>query len=255
MQVTPLHITQQGQGPSLVLLHGWGVNSAVFGPLAQELSQHYTVLNIDLPGFGNSPICFGGLSQWTDMIAAQLPDNAIVLGWSLGGLVAMDLAIKYPNKVSKLITVASSPCFMANENQQWPGIAPKILEQFLHQLSLHTDKTIERFLAIQAMGSEDARADIKQLKQLLETKPKAHPIALNQGLEMLQDVDLRQQISEISQPWLRIWGRLDGLVPKRVIELMPDNGDNEILAKASHAPFISHRHECIQKLYKWLLIN
>lgn len=244
-----LCIHQQGRGPDLVLLHGWGVNSAVFAPIATELSQQFNVLNIDLPGFGDSEECFGGIKHWSDLIAANIPDNTTVLGWSLGGVVAMDLALRHANKVSKLITIASSPCFLARESEQWPGVSPAILDQFLHQLSLRPEKTIERFLAIQAKGSENMRTDIKQLKHVIETKTSL--IGLNQGLEILKNVDLRCQIAGISQPWLRIWGGRDELVPRQVIELLPNNAKDAILDNASHAPFISHFPDFIQIVRKW----
>ena len=244
-----LFIHQEGQGSDLVLLHGWGVNSTVFAPIAKELSRDYKVFNVDLPGFGESEECFGGIEFWTNVIAENIPDDAILIGWSLGGLLAMNLAIHHSNKVNKLVTIASSPCFLANENEQWPGMSPQIFDQFSHQLNLDPDKAVERFLAIQAIGSESMKVDIKQLKHAIETK--ARLTGLNQGLDILKNVDLRQQISNISQPWLRIWGGRDGLVPRQVIERLPNNAHDAILGKASHAPFISHRLEFIQILLKW----
>lgn len=246
-----LHIESIGQGPDLVILHGWGVNSAVFAPLKDALAE-YRVHYVDLPGFGHSQAVEGDIQDWLAAIMQQVPETAIWTGWSLGGLVATLAAIHYPERVSALCTIASSPCFMAREN--WPGIPPEVLGQFASQLTKDLDKTVERFLAIQAMGSQTAKADIKQLRELVLARPQAQQSALAQGLSMLETVDLRAQISAIKQPWLRIWGRLDGLVPRRVVNAMPqlEHSQDMLMLKASHAPFISHSAEFIEAYLLWL---
>ena len=251
-----LHIEIIGQGPDLVMLHGWGVNSAVFTPLHQSLSQ-YRVHYVDLPGFGHSQQIEGGLSTWVDALVTALPEHAIWAGWSLGGLVATQAALSYPQKIKGLITIASSPCFMAKEDEAWPGIPPQVLNQFSEQLGQNLPRTIERFLAIQAMGSETAKEDIKQLRDLVLARPLPTATALAQGLSMLTDIDLRSQLTELQLPWLRIWGRLDGLVPKRVQPKMPmaSHIEDAMLAKASHAPFISHQQEFLQVFMPWLTLQ
>lgn len=248
-----LHIDIRGQGPDLVMLHGWGVNSAVFTPLHEALSQ-YRVHYVDLPGFGYSKCVEGGISAWVDTLTEVLPEQSIWVGWSLGGLIATQAALSYPQKIKALVTIASSPCFMARQDEAWPGIPPQVLNQFNKQLEQNLPKTIERFLAIQAMGSDTAKEDIKQLRDLVLARPLPDANALIQGLSMLTNIDLRQQLTQLQQPWLRIWGRLDGLVPKHVQSKMPISAQIEdiTLTKASHAPFISHRDEFLKVLLPWL---
>ncbi|MCC4833818.1 alpha/beta fold hydrolase [Shewanella sp. 10N.7] len=276
-----LHVHTVGEGQDLVLLHGWGVNSAVFHPLQTALS-HYRVHYVDLPGFGDSAENTGDINAWAAQLAQQLPKNAVWLGWSLGGSVATQIAITYPESVKALITVASSPCFMAQEaivqefseqdvfaqtdsdqdrvNQapenkaSWPGIAPKVLAQFSEQLQINLAKTVERFLAIQAMGSDTAKNDIAAIKKLVLAKPLPSQVVLDQGLGMLRTVDLRSQLSTIQQPWLRIWGRCDSLVPKKIIKLLPQATSIEDVVhnKASHAPFISHPQAFLAELLPWI---
>ncbi|MGL4937164.1 pimeloyl-ACP methyl ester esterase BioH [Shewanella sp.] len=248
-----VHVQTQGQGPELVLLHGWGVNGGVFSAMQEALPEYRTHV-VDLPGFGLSPPLAGGLDAWVDALVQALPANAIWLGWSLGGQVATQAALRYPSQIKGLVTIASSPCFIAKKEQGWPGIAPAVLSQFGAELGQDLPRTIERFLAIQAMGSVTAKADIKQLKDFVLSRPLASPMALTQGLAMLHDIDLRSQIGQIPLPWLRLWGRLDGLVPRGLLPLMPtgEHMSDVVLAKASHAPFISHQEECLQALRAWL---
>jgi len=250
---TKLHVKSIGQGHDVVMLHGWGVNGAVFTALPDLLPQ-YRFLFVDLPGFGESNVVAGDINDWLASIIANVPKSAIWIGWSLGGLVATLAALKYPQHVSALCTISSSPCFMAREEESWPGIPPNVLAQFATQLTQDLDKTIERFLAIQAMGSQTVKGDIKQLREWVLAKPQPQFTALDQGLDMLARVDLRNQLPLIKQPWLRIWGKLDGLVPRRVIKLMPNlsNSEDIILPKASHAPFISHTGDFVTALDRWL---
>ncbi|EPC4026966.1 pimeloyl-ACP methyl ester esterase BioH [Aeromonas salmonicida] len=239
-----------GQGPDLVLLHGWGMNGAVWHGIAQQLAAHYRLHLVDLPGFGNSPLREGSdysLPWLAEQIAIVLPQKCHLLGWSLGGLVASQLALTQPERLHSLITVASSPCFMARD--EWPGIAPKVLTGFNQMLAGDFRQTIERFLAIQAMGSEHARDDIRQLRHWLAERPAPQFAALEAGLGLLADVDLRDELLQLSLPWLRVYGRLDSLVPKASIALLDEcypASHSVVLEKASHAPFISHPQQFVE---------
>ncbi|WP_440892581.1 pimeloyl-ACP methyl ester esterase BioH [Aeromonas dhakensis] len=239
-----------GQGPDLVLLHGWGMNGAVWHGIVPALAACYRVHLVDLPGFGNSPLV--GEAEYSlpwlaEQVAAILPEQCHLLGWSLGGLVASQLALNHPERLHSLITVASSPCFMAQG--EWPGIAPKVLTGFNQMLAGDFKQTIERFLAIQAMGSEHARDDIRQLRHWLAERPAPQLAALEAGLGLLADVDLRDELVQLNLPWLRVYGRLDSLVPKASIPLLDERypaSRSVVLEKASHAPFISHPQQFIE---------
>ncbi|PSW19310.1 pimeloyl-[acyl-carrier protein] methyl ester esterase [Photobacterium sanctipauli] len=245
-----LYWHSEGQGSDLVLIHGWGMNGAAWQQLIPVLSEHYRVHVVDLPGYGHSHELF---AESVEEMARQLLDNspasATWLGWSLGGLVATQAALLAPERVSQLVTVASSPRFAAQHT--WRGIKPEVLADFRRQLDEDFQATVERFLALQAMGSPSARQDIKRLKEAVLSRPAPNPQALAAGLQMLEEVDLRDRLGEIAQPWLRIYGRLDGLVPVRVAKaldsLAPDS-QRQIFALASHAPFISHPDEFIRVL-------
>ena len=234
----------QGSGKALVLLHGWGMNSAVFSEFLPYLADELHITRICLPGFGqNASVLPDDYSLHTlaALVSEQVPDNAIVAGWSLGGLVAQQLALSYPDKVAGLITLASSPCFVSGSN--WKGIAPDVLKGFQRQLARDYEKTLDRFLAIQAMGSATAKQDVKTLRAQLRELPTPAELALAGGLALLETVDLRAEIGRINQPTLRIYGRLDSLVPTcsidRVHELHPA-ADTVVMPHAAHAPFISH---------------
>ena len=232
-----------GEGDlDLVLLHGWGLNAEVWRYTAERLAPHFRLHLVDLPGYGRSE-GFGPMSleEMADTVLAAAPQKAVWLGWSLGGLVASQIALSAPERVEKLITVASSPCFAAHD--EWPGIKSEVLHGFQHQLSEDFQRTVERFLALQTLGSDSARQDARMLKSVVLSQPMPSVEVLNGGLEILRQVDLRHALCQLSVPMLRIYGALDGLVPRKIVPLLdvlwPET-ESHIIEKSAHAPFISH---------------
>ncbi|POT55425.1 pimeloyl-[acyl-carrier protein] methyl ester esterase [Citrobacter amalonaticus] len=226
----------------LVLLHGWGLNAEVWHCVSEELSAHFTLHLVDLPGFGRSQgFTAMTLEAMAECVLQNAPDKAVWLGWSLGGLVASQVALTHPERVQALVTVASSPCFSARD--AWPGIKPEVLAGFQQQLSDDFQRTVERFLALQTMGTETARQDARALKKTVLAQPMPEVDVLNGGLEILKMTDLREPLKTLPLPFLRLYGYLDGLVPRKVVSLLDElwpESESQIFAKAAHAPFISH---------------
>ena len=107
--------------PELVVLHGWGMHSLVWDEVIPGLLEKFQVTVIDLPGFGRSPMPGGDydLEYLITHVLAVAPKKAVWLGWSLGGLVALAIAAKHPERVDGVIGVSCNPRFTRNE--QWPS--------------------------------------------------------------------------------------------------------------------------------------
>ena len=256
----------------LVLLHGWGLNSAVWQPLIESLpddfTQFFNIVTLDLPGFGvnvSVDITPYSLANICQSIINTITKPAIYVGWSLGGLVATEMALRFPEKVLALITVASTPRFIeekvqVEENIQviWPGIKANVLAAFHQQLQVNIEKTIDGFLKIQAMGSPHIRQDIKKISQLVFQQKMASQATLDQSLTLLESSDYRHTLQNVTQPFLRLYGNADSLVPKSVIEKVNEltpKSDVYIFKQASHAPFISHADDFKEILIQWLMVN
>ena len=127
----------------------------------------------------------------------------------------------------------------------------KVLKAFTAQLIDDFQLTIERFIALQAMGSPSARQDLRALKQAVLSRPMPNQQALLAGLNLLGEVDYRQQLHQVEIPTLRLYGRLDGLVPIQVAEdvaaLMP-NSQSYVFNQSSHAPFMTELEEFCQQV-------
>jgi pimeloyl-[acyl-carrier protein] methyl ester esterase len=265
------------QSIPVVLLHGWGLNSGVWQTLITNLPTNFTdffhIITVDLPGFGanvNKIISPYSLVNICRHIDKTIEQPAIYLGWSLGGLVATEMALSFPDKVLGLITVASSPRFLEQRSNEviddkvlntfiWPGIKPQVLDSFHHQLHLDTEKTINGFLKLQAMGSPHVRQDIKEISRLVFQYDMANKNTLDESLKLLETSDYRSKLVEINQPFLRLYGSADSLVPKSVIKhitkLAEYNSEQYLFERASHAPFISHPEAFIKVILDWLNVN
>lgn len=250
----PLYWQTEGEGSDLVLIHGWGMNGAVWQPIVEKLSSQYRVHTVDLSGYGYSAeLGSADFDEMVQQVLSQAPKKAAWLGWSLGGLIATQAALVSPERVSQLITVASSPRFAAEKG--WRGINPIVLSQFAEQLKADFTLTVERFMALQAMGSPNAKQDIKQVKRAVFSRPAPNQSTLATGLTILADIDLRERLSQLTMPVCRMYGRLDGLVPIKVAHDMDEyipHSTKVVFEQASHAPFISHSDEFIAELHRFL---
>lgn len=250
----PLYWQTSGEGGDIVLLHGWGMNGAVWHQTVEALSQHYCVHVVDLPGFGHSHQAhFDSIEHMAELVLASAPSKATWLGWSLGGLLATHIAVHHPERVERLITVASSPKFAAEK--PWRGIQPNVLSAFTDQLVEDFQRTIEQFMALQAMGSPSARQDVKSLKKAVLSRPSPNPKSLLAGLNLLADIDYRDMLGALQLPTLRLYGRLDGLVPAKVAkdvdQLMP-HSESFVFSASSHAPFMTEFDEFCQQITRFI---
>ncbi len=263
MTIVPanVHIEVKGSGPSLVLLHGWGMSGVVWQPLIKKLSNFFTLHIVDLPGMGLSrPTEPYHLHSIAEKIAEMLPAHVDILGWSWGGQVAMRIALNYPKTVRSLVLVDSTPCFVNKENlaaqAPWTqGISAEVFRNFAHSMDLNYHKTLTQFLTLQCMGDINARLTIRLLRKKLEERPAPTQQILRQALNILIDTDLRLEIEHLRKPILLIHGDKDTLVPVQAAHWMMQNLPTaylRVIAGASHAPFLSHQASFLEAVIQFL---
>ena len=235
---------RQGSGPDLVLVHGWGLHGGIWGELPARLAQHFRVTTLDLPGHGRSRTVGEtlSLSTFTDSVAELCPAPAIWLGWSLGGLIALNAALRHPHKVAKLVLVGTTPKFV--QAPGWPHAMPtEVFAEFARSLSQDYRATLLRFLSLQAGNNESTRALLKQLRAEMFAHGEPQPKALAAGLAILEQTDLRARLAEIQVPALVVHGSHDRLAPPAAGEYLSAQLSKARWLRvegAGHAPFLSH---------------
>ncbi|HEX2584274.1 MAG TPA: pimeloyl-ACP methyl ester esterase BioH [Steroidobacteraceae bacterium] len=248
-----VYVEINGDGPDIVLLHGWAMHGGVFAEVASLLAKSYRVHNIDLPGHGRSDAdkSIASLDQLTERIRPYVPQNAVVLGWSLGGQIALQLATCM--SLRALVLVSATPKFVADAS--WPkGMAPNVFAQFFARLHENIDTTVQDFLSLQVRGDVHAMQTLKSLRNsLIQHPPDAQ--MLEAALTMLRDMDLRPLLSRIQVPTLLIAGEHDRIAHPAATQsthsLMHNSQYIEI-KRAGHACFLSHRDEFMTALNQFI---
>lgn len=241
----------------VLLVHGWGMNQCVWQPLQQALCDDIELIAIDLPGHGERhQQSFHDLQSLTDdlqqtcELLKQDGRPLLLVGWSLGGLPCMQLAMQQPALVDGLLLVSSNPCFVSRAD--WAsGVQANVFEQFAESLQEDFSGTIRRFLSLQVKGSESGRKTLRSLREKILQQAQPNQQSLNAGLDVLKCSDLREQLSQIRQPVSWALGAQDGLVPATLQQglkkLLPE-AQVALYEKAGHASFLSHTDEFVQQL-------
>jgi pimeloyl-[acyl-carrier protein] methyl ester esterase len=244
-----------GNGKPLVMLHGWAMHSGVWRRFAQQLGQHCQLICLDLPGHGRSDALMPfDLQHVAEALLEAVPvEEFSLLGWSLGATLALEMADRQPRRVSKLLLLAGNPHFVQTDN--WPGMPAEILDRFAEMLVGDVQQTLARFLALQVNGLAHGKPMLLQLKTALQECPPPPVETLQAGLAMLKCCDLRDALAAVRQPLRVILGERDRLVPAalawQLLQIKPD-AELTVLARAGHAPFLSHADELVEIIRRFI---
>lgn len=240
------------RGEPLVLIHGWGFSGRVWDGFTPYLASRWCTLALDLPGCGRSPSCNTySLDGLTDTFVRQVPKRAVWVAWSLGGLVALNAAHRYAERVSILILIASTPCFTVKPGWPW-GVSRKVFRQFEQQLRTDSEKTLRGFVTLLASGAGQ-RNLMRELHRQIGVGVTQE--ALLGGLQILAESDLRESLAYVSCPVLLILGECDPLIPWQIsscAKSLMDKMDVKIITGASHAPFLSHPQRSVEHIAEFL---
>lgn len=249
-----MHVRIMGAGQNLVLLHGWAMHSGIWDGVCERLAQAFRLHLVDLPGHGHSPAGeSGSLQSMVEMVADILPEQCIVAGWSLGGQVAMALALQNPKRVAKLVLISTTPCFIQREDWPW-AMDATILQMFTQNLAQNYATTINRFLTLQLSGGNDSKTMLASLRKTFFQYSQPDHAALQTGLEILLTSDLRQEIAKIQQPVLLLHGENDVITQAAAANWMsqrlPD-ANLVMFPNCGHAPFLSFPDQFITHLHEF----
>ncbi len=224
--------------------HGWGFGPAVFDPLHSALVDRckLSAPALKAPESGN-------FETWSGELAAQLSANEVLLGWSLGAMLALG-AVAAGARPRALVLIGASPRFVASAD--WPhGLDAGTVAAFRSGVAEQPARTLKRFLALQTLG--DSRRGAAQA--LLEQSLEADATKLTPALTALINADLRRSIGQIRVPTLLLHGENDALMPLPAATWLDDHLPDArlvVLPQCGHAPHVTQAHRIADALMQFL---
>ena len=220
--------------PLLVLLHGWASTAEVWQLVQGQLERYFKVQVVMLPGHGETALPQGSIEQIAQAIWQSIAQPVYLLGWSLGGLVALQMAIIQPRQVRALLWVATTPAFV--QNQQWTcAMSHDTFDQFYKAYCNNPTAALDRFVALQVHGDHYWR----EVLPILKTS-RSQGSDLIWGLDMLRDVQLFDQLAKLPIRVYGLYGQADALIPATLSTHLPHYGVHTTLwSSCGHAPFLS----------------
>jgi len=254
-----LFVERFGSGAAVVMVHGWAMHGGLWEDVVEGLVDHYQVVLVDLPGHGRSPPPppqrAASLPALADAVLDAVGTSpALWVGWSLGGLVALRIALDCPAAVQRLALVASSPRFVAGVDWHC-GVGPEVLEAFARGLETDYEGTLRRFLALEVHGTEHAAEQLRRLRGIVFQRGRPAIEALRGGLQILAESDLRSELAGLRPPLLLLLGRRDNLVPAAAggaTAALVAGARVRVMEEAGHAPFLVHPERFLEILEDFL---
>lgn len=253
----------------VVLIHGWGLNRGVWQALLSECAVSYPSIRfhcLDIPGYGeqSNQVSSADLAELADACLQQAPPQAVWVGWSLGGMIALQAALQDRQnheqqaslsrpRVLALQLINSTPKFVQSDNWQC-GVPLAIFQQFCDELTANYQRALQSFLLLQAGSNSGARTLAKQAVQSISQYAYPTQDTLQLGIDCLANNDLRDQLACLPIPTQVVCGKLDRVTNPQASEYLARHLDADFITlKTGHAPFISQPEEYLKTLLKLLV--
>lgn len=206
-----LNYKVEGNGKAIVFIHGLSDNLSYWEVLTSGLKKNYKVIRFDLQGHGESDLDGGEINVSTyaddlnDLLEKLGVDKVNLVGFSLGGAVALDFAIRYPSKVSSIVLMStffkSTPYLM------------NVFSQFFNGIQISFEEFYDLILPMVLCPD----VILKNKKELEFLKQYSSQMANTEGIEKAilacMEFDVGNHLSEINAPTLILAGKYDEVTP------------------------------------------
>jgi len=213
----PIAWCEAGTGPPILFLHGLGMTRTGWDAQLEDLADRWRCVAWDMPGYGASaPLDGLSLEAAADAaatLAAELGGPVHVVGLSMGGMVALQLALRHPQAVRSLVLCDTSPAFGLDGTDPDAWRAARLAP-------LDAGARVEDFAepVLRAVMAPDA--DPAAIRAAVDSMLRVPVAGLRQAIAALPDHDVRARLGEIAVPTLVVVGELDEETPLAYAEAL-----------------------------------
>jgi len=244
-----LHAEVTGRGPRIVLVHGFAQTRDCWGPLLDDLAADHEVCRVDAPGHGRSATLHAGLRTGARLIADQ-GGRAIYLGYSMGGRLALHLALANPELVERLVLIGATagiddPAERAERRRADEAMAARLERDGV-------DAFVEAWLDQPLFAGLEPWARFRAERR--ENTVESLAESLRQAGTGAQD-PLWDRLHRLDMPVLVTAGERDAkfaALAHRLAESIGPNADVALVGGAGHAAHLERPAEFITTLRAWL---
>lgn len=256
-----LHVSDLGEGNPIILIHGWPFSNAMYEyQYAALIKNGFRAIGVTLRGFGQSDKPYGKYDY--DVFAQDIKavletlqiDNAVLCGFSFGAATAIRFIAKYPNEhICKLALFgAAAPCEVRRDDFPY-GLPVEVLNSLIELNSSNRPRLIEEFGKLFAATETALPKEI--FNWLASIQFQSSQYAMEQGLIMIRDSDLRSDLGKISIPVAIFHGKLDKLCPFDLAEQLHSGIKNSKLIafeNSGHALFLEESQKFNDELIRFI---
>lgn len=247
-----LHSIRSGEGEPLVFLHGFTQNINCWGPFAALVGPGHEQIFIDLPGHGGSQKIDADLPTAASA-AAHTAGKGTWIGYSLGGRVALHIALQHPELVERLVLIgATGGIDNAGQREQRRGADNEIAD---HLVDNGVDAFLEEWLA------QPLFAGLTNQTAALEARRHNTATGLASSLRNCgtgTQVPLWDRLSKIDAPTLIIAGELDEkftAIGHRLVTTIGANATLTVIEGTGHSAHLERPDETAEAITKWIALN
>ncbi|HMG92237.1 MAG TPA: alpha/beta hydrolase [Chryseolinea sp.] len=256
-----LHVSDLGEGNPVVLIHGWPLSNAMYEYQYGALIKNgFRAIGITLRGFGQSDKPYGKYDYdvFAEDIKAVLEElrieNAVLGGFSFGGATVIRFATKYNNEhISKLALFGAAAPREVRKDDFPFGLPIEILNNLIELNSVNRPQLIEEFGKLFAASENALPKNISDWLAGIQLQSSQY--AMEQGLLMIRDSDLRADLKKVTIPTAIFHGKLDKLCPFELAEQLHKGIVNSKLIafeNSGHALFLEEREKFNDELIKFI---
>lgn len=234
------------------LVHGWGVNHHIFDEFITWLPENWDISTPDVLGHGIATNKNFILDEAIDDLASYIHKPTILLGWSLGSLLVMSLAIRYPEKVCALILVSGFARYRPADDYP-EGVHSQALIKMANLFKKDYEFYVRQFIELQLMHTPERRFIMNQICPSITQY--GCPPTIETALANINQADIRSLLPHIQCPCLVLCGDKDTVTPLSMSIYLTKHLPHAYLhtiSKAAHAPFLSHAQECASVLTQFI---